>query len=360
MIKRMKPISMPAGSNLTAQLGNQTIDRSIPKSHDPKNFPVFSIPLGGKVLVYVPNHTVVDADGNQILRADRPILHAINDGRSFRYIRCVHGLVEDSIGYDGDCPLCDGVSEPWDLANAKIRSRCAQLGLDPEDRENKDVKSIRSSEFSDRVLKEGERYLTFPIVVFETDADCKKLVTDDKKNIKYQIFWYSISEKLYDKTWAKTIEEMEDEPTSPAGQFFVLSYVYDTKGRPANARDSARALAVHHKPAYNTKEAFNKLKVQLDKATEDWTPEKAAEVVINNNLFSMEDLQALTDDVLRTTRETLALYNSAEEVAPAGTSSAPALKLGDKVDTPEPTPLLSAGETDADDDDVGGEDFAIV
>lgn len=357
MMRKMKPISLSNASkeSIQKQLNAQTVERSMPKSTDPKHFPVFSIPAGKKILVYVPNHVVQLEDGSHQLRMDMPILHPVQDGNHFRYIRCIHGIEDEEAGFDGTCPLCEGTSEPWDLARASIEQKCRNMGLDPEDKENKDVKSIRQAAFGDRCIKEGDRYYTFPIVVFETDADCKNILQDDNGNIKYTIQWYNISEKKYLDTWAKSIAEMEDEPETPAGYFFVLSYQYDTKGKPANARDAARALSVHPKVRLGAQKGMSALKEALDKQTEEWTPEKAAETVISNNLFSKEDLEGATNDLLANTRAMLAMYQGVDtgsytEALGAGATT-PALKLGEKVAEPEVATPVAMEETD--------EDFAL-
>lgn len=357
MIRRMKPVTLSDATrqNIHKQLNAQTIERSAPKSTDPKHFPVFSIPAGQKILIYVPNHVVELEDGTHQLRMDMPILHPVQDGNRFRYFRCINGIVDEEAGFDGTCPLCDGTAEPWDLARARIEQKCKAQGLDPEDKENKDVKSIRMSEFGDRVLKEGDRYYTFPIVVFETDKDCKTFVKDDNGNVKYTIQWYNISEKKYADTWGKAIAEMEDEPETPAGYFFVLSYQYDTKGKQPNSRDAARALSVHPKTKIGTMKGMDKLKEHLDAQTEGWTPEKAAETVISNNLFSKEDLEGAAADLLANTRSMLAMYQGMGDGdggnTPAIATSTPTLSLGGKVD--ETAPAVSMDETDEDFDLAG-------
>lgn len=356
MIRKMSPVKLSdeTKQNIQKQLNAQIVERSAPKSTDPKHFPVFSIPAGQKILIYVPNHTVQLEDGSHQLRMDMPILHPVQDGNRFRYFRCINGIVDDEAGYDGTCPLCEGTSEPWDLARAKIEQKCKAQGLDPEDTENKDVKAIRTAEFGDRVLKEGDRYYTFPIVVFETDKDCKQFRKDDKGNIKYTIQWYNIRESKYADTWGKAIAEMEDEPETPAGYFFVLSYVYDTKGKQPNSRDAAKNLSVHPKTKIGTLKGMDKLKEQLDKQTEEWTPEKAAETVISNNLFSKEDLEGAANDLLASTRTMLAMMQGMPDAGATPAISAPnavpALQLGAKVETSE-TPV-SMDETD--------EDFTLV
>lgn len=313
MIKRMTPVKLSNSSKqaVQKQLGTQEIIRATPKSTDPKHFPVFTVPTNEKRLIYVPAHITVLEDGTEELRMDKPLIHSIIDGNRFLSYRCISGLeVTDDDGnviMSGTCPLCDAASEPWDLAREVIASQCAQQGLDPEDKDNNQVKSIRSTAFSDRVLKEANRYYTFPIVVVDTvDNDGKTLKKDENGNVLCTPMWYHISESQYQDKWLKILESLEDEPTHPGGHFFILDYTYTPKNGEPNKRDSARNLTVKGKVFKNSE----KLRARLDKATEGWTPEKAQEVVISNQLFSEADLQEVADSALENTRNMLALYRA--------------------------------------------------
>lgn len=350
-IRRPEPIKLSGVASQTVQnqLGVQTTSRVAPKSTDP-NFPVFEVPLNKRVLVYVPNHVVDDENGEPTLRMDKPLIHAVQDGKRFLYFRCVNGLdVKDEEGniiYDGTCPLCEGTSIPWDLANLKIKQKCASLGLDPDDKNNDSVKSVRSAEFSARVLKESNRYFTFPIVVIETEGDDGKTVKKDENGKPvFHPMWYHISESLYTQKWLPTLEGLEDEPTHPGGHFFVLNFIYDTKGKEPNKRDAARNVNVISR----TMKQSEKLRSYLDKVTEKWTPEKAQEVVITNQLFSMKDLQDIADKILEGPKDMIALLEAAEASGNAAVADS-----GFNLTPPEEKKALEQGavamdETDEDD-----------
>ena len=313
-----KPTPIQLSAELRTQVGKQlntqTITRTTPKSLDPKNYPVFDIPVGKRVLIYVPNHVVESEDGVEELRMDKPHIHTLQEGKRFHYYRCIANLVlSDTNGnqiYDGVCPFCEGTSIPWDVANANIKHKCARAGLDAEDRENSQVKAIRVAEFSNRVIKEPTQYYTFPIVVISTaNDDGKSVVKDEKGNPILTPMWYHISATQYSKKWEPTLEGIEDEPLHPGGRFFTLSYVYDTKGKEANKRDSAQNLNVI---ARNLK-GSDKLKAICDKMTESWTPEKAQEVVVTNLLYSESDLKKIVDDALEGPKNMLSLLKASEE-----------------------------------------------
>lgn len=163
-MKKLTPIALgeEESKELQEQLGVQEISTGTPKSADPQNFPVFSIPVGKKVLVYVPNHVVLDSDGVERLRMDKPYTHSINQGKRYFSYRCIQGISIPNSGLNGRCPLCDGCSDPWDLANKVIEQKCKTRGMDPANTNDDDVKAIRSAEFSKRVIKDAEETLHIP------------------------------------------------------------------------------------------------------------------------------------------------------------------------------------------------------
>ena len=305
---KMKPKVFTAEqvNAIREESSNQTPDYSIPKSTDPENFPVFDIPVNGKVLVYVPNHTITNADGVEELRMDKPLFHSVTEGKRFLRLRCIRGLSEAS-GYSGNCPLCEGEGEPWDLANEQIKEQCKVRGLDVNDSENESVKEVKRGFYSKRVIKAPEQYLTFPIVVIETDpSDIKKIISDENGVPKHKAMWYTISKSAYDKKWAKALEGMEDEPTHPGGECFILNYTYESKSGDYNKRDSARELQVIPKKL----KGFADFAKVLDKETEEWDAFKAMSTVIDNQYYEEKDIQEEVDKVLAGTREKLAIYSS--------------------------------------------------
>lgn len=345
-MRRLKPVvfSEETMKSVNQQLGKQEISTKAPKSADPKNYPVFEIPLMGRVFVYVPNHTVM-VDGVSQLRMDTPLIHVTSKGNQFQSFRCIKELVAEEAGYDGTCPMCDAVSIGWDLANEIIESKCEAAHLDPEDKENSSVKAIRSAAFNDRALKDAGREYTYPLIVFETTNNGKTLVQDpDTKEVKYTIMWYSITEAQYNKTWKKTLDTMEDEPVHPGGRFFLLNYEYDTKGKEPNIRDSARNLTVTPR----NRPELNKLREVLDKATESWTPALARQMVIKNQLYSYDDLAEVAEDVSAPSRNLLELYKARKAGgAEAGIADNGGFTLTEQ-DSSEPPAVSMDNETDLD------------
>lgn len=310
MIKKMTPIKN-VSAKVQEQLNVQDVPKAAPKSTDPVNFPVFEVPVNQKLLVYVPKHTVTGPDGVERLRMDAPLIHSITDGKRFYSYRCINGLEDEANGLNGVCPLCEGCAEPWEYANLIIEGKCKDRGLDPEDTDNTEVKNIRSQAFSDRVIKDAVRYFTFPMVVFQTvNNECKQIEKDENGALKFQIYWYTVSESQYEDKWKKALEAMEDEPLHPGGHFFLLNYTYTPKHGEPNKRDSARALVVSARNIKNS----DKIREYLDNATEQWTPEKAIETVINNQIYNAAQLEEVADTVLENTRSMITLMKAPSNV----------------------------------------------
>lgn len=325
-------------NKIKSEAATQVVSKITPKSTDPENFPVFDIPVNGKVLVYVPNHTILNPEtGKEELRMDKPWIHTIVDGKRFIKARCIKGLSSD-VGYTGDCPLCEGESEPWDLANEQIKELCSTRGLDPNDAENDAVKAIKTQCYSSRVVKEPSLYYTFPIVVIETDKEnIKEIIMDDNGIPKHKVYWYSISKKAYDNKWAKTLEGMEDEPTHPGGNCFILNYTYESKSGDYNKRDSAKNLSVVAKRI----KGFENIAPIFDDETAEWDTLKAMTTIYDNMYYDESDLKGLADKALQGTREKLAIYAASKTMGklPSGDENS-GFQLGSK-------------PVNADDDDIG-------
>lgn len=313
-MKPIKPITFHEEDkkDVVSQSLGQEISQGVPKSTDPINYPVFSIPVGKKVLIYVPNHVVQDAEGKDCLRQDMPLIHSLTVGKRYLSIRCTEGFVFEKYGFDGTCPCCLNKDDPWTLANLVIEKKCKQQGLSPEDKENPTVKAIRTSEYSERKLKEAVKYHTFPIVVFETlNDDGKTFVMDENNQYKCTPMWYTCSDKIWTDKWMKALESMEEEPSHPGGNFFLLNYIYTPKKGEQNARDAARELSISPRKFKNSEQIRN----YLDQKTEDWDVSKAQETVIANQYYSLDTMESLVNDCLDQTRKLIELYEANEEGA---------------------------------------------
>ena len=318
-----KTLSADEMNNLVASASQQTGKAVRIKTYD-KDYPVFETPINQKVLVYIPNHVVTEPDGTISLRKDKFAAHQVIDGRSYGTIRCTAGLQSETLGLDGTCPLCDASAEVWDLYNREYAEIAAQKGIAVDAPEAKDgLKQVRIDLLSKQVIKPAEVWYTFPIVVIEcTEAD-GKLTTTPKKNEQGQIvgkpMWYSIREKTYIDKWVKAFETAPTEddvaPTHPGGLWAVLNFTYESKDGKHDKMGSARALAVGFK---NMSADYAQWATYFDQLTEDWTPQKAMEVLVDNALRDMNEQKEVADTLLKPVRDKIAMYElSKGGVAPA-------------------------------------------
>ena len=102
-----------------------------------------------------------------------------------------------------------------------------------------------------------------------------------------------------------------------------------------------------------TRLADSTWKAQLDKATEGWTPEKAAETVISNNYYSFDELQQVADDVLESPKNMLELIKSSGTATMTTANLSVPETSGAIEDKSAPVTMDDTDE----DDDIGGLDF---
>ena len=309
-----KQLSQEEFSKVLGASAQQTGRTVRAKTYDP-NYPVFEVPVNQKVLAYVPNHTVTEADGVITLRKDKFAAHAVRDGRSFATIRCTGGIQSETLHLDGSCPLCDASAEVWELYNLEYAEIAKSKGLNPEAPEDHEaLKPVRIELLKNQVISAPEVWYTFPIVVIECTTDANgNLTTTPKKNelgqVNGKIMWYSIREKTYNDKWVKAFETAPTEdditPTHPGGMWAVLNFTYDSKDGKHDKMGSARALAVGFK---SMSAEYQAVASAFDEMTVGWTPEMAMNTLVDNALRSGEEQQEVCDQILSPVRDKIAMY----------------------------------------------------
>lgn len=345
-----KAISAEAAEAITQAYAAQTAEKRAQKTYDP-NYPVFDVPICQKILVYIPNHTVTGPDGSTELRMDKFYAHPILDGRSFGNVRCINGIVNDDpqLNWDGHCPLCDGVSEAWQLYSKEYADVARSKGIDPDAPEASELlKQDRQDLVKARVIKEAERWYTFPIVVIDCEEKDGVLTTtpklDETGRLVGKPMWYCIRETTFLDKWVSGYDSLDGEPpTSPAGLWAVLNFTYTPKSGNPDKMGSAKSLKV----TFKRMEQYGEWATYFDQLTANWTPAKAQEVVVLDSIRSMEETQEVADQLLKPVRDKLALYNLGSNVAgiPQNTNADNALAsfgntpaIGTSVPTPAPAP----------------------
>ena len=320
-----KKLSVEAANLVTMSSAMQDTSRSRQASYDPQKYPVFEVPVNEKVLVYVPNHTVQMPDGSVGLRMDRFAAHPVIEGRSFSDIRCINGLVNDDpqLNWDGTCPLCDGLTEVWELYNKEYADIARSRGMatdSPEAQEG--LKESRIELLKGRVIKEPEAWMTFPIVVINCEEKDGVRTVIPKINanggLDGTVMWYTIRERTFKEKWEAGYDSLDgDIPSSPAGLWAVLNFTYQPKNGKADKMGSARALKVTYKPM----EGYQEWAKYFDNMTQEWTPSVAQEYVVKDVIRSKEETQEVADTVLKPVRDKLALYSLGQSPALPGATN---------------------------------------
>ena len=341
MIKRPTPkkLSIQAQQAITEASSHQTGKTTKVKTYDP-DFPVFDIPVNQKIQVYIPNHTVVGPDGSVDLRKDKFAAHPVIDGRSYGDIRCCSGITESELGWDGSCPLCDAISKNWDLVNMEYAGVAKSKGLDPKAPE---AKELLKQDWLDLVkkmaVKQAEVWYTFPIVVIDCEERDGQLTVNPKLDAEGKVhgtpMWYSIRERTFEDKWVAGYDSIDidgETPTNPAGLWAILNFTYQPKSGSPTKMDSARALKVSFKRMASS---YDQWATYFDELTKEWTPEKAQEVVVLDAIRDMNEMQEVTDSIMKPINERIALYklNSGASDTPAieQTGSAPAVASADAI-----------------------------
>lgn len=314
-LKRPEPktFSQEDMQSILSASSQQTGKAQVVRSWD-KNFPVFEVPINQKILAYVPNHTTMDADGSVVLRWDKFAAHAVIVGRSYDNVRCTSGLVSDAMGWDGTCPLCESRGDIWDLYHKEYAEIAKSKGIDINSPEAETaLKQDRTDLLKSAVIKDADVWYTFPIVVIECETDAQgNLTTKPKLDVNKQMhgtpMFYSIRERQYNETWKAGFDSIENAdgevPTSPAGLWAVLNFTYTPKSGNHDRMGSARALKV----TYKTMAGFEEWASAFDNMTNEWTPAKAAEVVVLDSMRTMDEMREANDQIMKPVRDKLAMY----------------------------------------------------
>ena len=309
--------------NLLAQLNAGAEKQEVKKggfsrTTDP-NFPVFSTPVNKDILVYIPMTNVVSTENGSEMKRLNVHTHTYREGNYTGMLRCISGLeggvYSEVLGYDGTCPACEAVKDCWALYNRKMEAEAKKLGVDPQNDTGEVLKSVRRKILDEMDMKGTEEYVTFPIVIIPTQEKSIKPTPDALKNLQVQfVVW---TKKRYEKNILGALESLMNNPGHPGGMFWIWKFSYDTAGKQANARDSAKNAKYMPITDANFLNAMAPGKAALEQAAAAFTNEKASEVVISNQYMYKEDLDEKVNKIMAKTRNLLSLSEAESLGAPA-------------------------------------------
>lgn len=306
-------------AQLNAGVEKQEIKKGgFSRTSDPK-FPVFSTPINTDILVYIPNTNVIQTENGSEMKLMNVHTHSYREGNITGMLRCISGLeggvYSEVLGYDGTCPACEAVKDCWSLYNRKLAAEAQKLGIDPQNDTGDVLKSTRRKILDEMDMKGTEEYVTFPIVIIPTQEKSIKPTPDALKNLQVQyVVW---TKKRYEKNIIGALDSLMENPGHPGGMFWVWKFSYDTGGKQANARDSAKNAKYMPITDGGFLKVLSPAKSALDDAAKEFTNEKAAEVIISNQFMYKEDLEDKVNKIMAKTRNLLSLSETESLGAPA-------------------------------------------
>ena len=306
-------------AQLNAGAENQEVKKGgFSRTTDP-NFPVFSTPVNKDILVYIPMTNVVQTENGTEMKLLNVHTHTYREGQITGMLRCISGLeggiYSEVLGYDGSCPACEAVKDCWALYNRKLEAEAKKLGIDPQNDTGDILKSARRKILDEMDMKSSEEYVTFPVVIIPTVEKSLKPTPDALNNLQVQfVVW---TKKRYEKNIIGALDSLMNNPGHPGGMFWVWKFSYDTGGKQANARDSAKNAKYMPITDGEFLKHVSPAKPALEKAAAAFTNEKASEVIISNQYMYKEDLEEKVNKIMAKTRNLLSLSETVSLSAPA-------------------------------------------
>jgi len=303
-------------SQLNAGAENQEVKKGNRKTIDP-NFPVFSTPVNEDILVYIPKTNVITTENGEDMKTLDAFIHDYKQGNGYGQIRCISGLsggvYTEVLGYDGTCPACEAMTDAWELYRRKLDAEAKKLGIDPQNDPTDVLKSARQKILSEMDIRGAEEYVTFPVVIIPTKG--KMQPTEDAiNNLKVQFVTWR--KKRFEDNILAALDTLMTNPGHPAGMFWIWKFSYNTEGKQANARDSAKNAKYTPIVDSNALAFLGQYVTHCEKAAENFTNDKATEVLVANQFLYKEDYDAQINKIMAKTRSLLEISEVGGVVQP--------------------------------------------
>lgn len=288
-------------------------------STDP-DFPLFRTLVDQNILVYIPMLNVVkNEDGTEYMDMLESVTHDWHLGaKRFGTIPCISGIPEDDplaqeLGYSGHtCPACDAVSECWSLVEMKVNQMAEQLHIDPQNDVNKVLEPTRQAAMQDFAIRANSINVTFPIVVIPIDDKRRPVANAEQKLTAYFV---TMGKRRFTEKVAKDLNTLFDNPGHLGGRFMFWSFVYDTQGKTANARDAAKNASYSIISDSGALAMLDKYRDACEERVKEFTNLKALEVLTSLECKPYDDILREVDGIMKSTRTLLAAGSAGGNVA---------------------------------------------
>jgi hypothetical protein len=284
---------------------NKTQVQEKPKFQASKdeNFPVHQTPPGGKFLIYIPTTGyTVDKDGVLTFDPLKSLIHSTRNGNRYGKVRCISGIVEESMGYDGSCPLCEGSSVEFELAALKINNQ-----QEINRYEGEELKALRRQHFSSMKIESSEEYITIPIIVIPSSQK-DPFTPDITPENPLRGEFLTIKTERFEGLVKKALEGQPDaEEGMIAGFFWLLNYgeIDPKKETKEQKRDAGKNLSMSLILSNKVLDKLVPLIPEAEEIASKFTKIKALEVLTDLEFKTKDEITKLTDSLVDASRQAL-------------------------------------------------------
>lgn len=327
MMRRTTPINAELAAALVQGASEQNVG-STSYSVDP-HFPAFRTPVGKDLVVYFPKNSVITVDGKEINDILSLHCHSLKKGNRNALYRCIQGLsggvYTEELGYNGDCPFCNGVADSFELYNKKMDAFAQSKGIDRTKTKTDELKNYSSALVGEMAVRKSEEYVVFPIVIISDTTVLPATPDFSKMTCEYVV----MKKQRYEEKITTPLSKEFVPLGHPAGLFYQWNFSYvPSQGQQQNARDAGKNAKYVHLTDPNAMSMLAPYIEAAEKLAAPFTKFKAIEVLTPAMFFPLEEISKENDAFVEDTRKMIANFaalGTVANTAPAQTNAASAL-----------------------------------
>lgn len=296
----------------------QVVVKANSKSRD-NNFPIFGTPLDKAVLMYFPKTMLEANEAGEVFRPFTFSAHDYNlDSSQFGTHRCINGLsgevfTELGLGYDGECPICNGQKTCFELANLQISAEAKRLSINIQTDSSETVKDLKAKFYKKMALSGSTEYIVVPVVIIPKAETGAAPATNALEEMKCHFLMWK--KDRWDKSILKALEVMAQNPGHPCGLTLLGNYKYPTKpGKEPTAMEAAKNATY----AVVDSSTYPDIIAKAEELAKEFTAIKAAEVIVACDYLTKDVLQAKVDGYLSKTRDLILMFEGSAETPATG------------------------------------------
>lgn len=326
---KLKPVKLDEknAETLENKLRNQVTRVVVPTSVDDV-ISMWRTPVNDRALVYIPNFTRKNADGEPELDTEKAFIHSVRTASGYRQMRATTGLTGLSeVGISGDDPLHEVEQKNWEIYNFRLDRKAAKLNAD---KGSDALQETRRNLLNDFSVRPANEYYYFPIIKIETEMEAGKDTHSTRKIVKgedgkpsVEVYLFRISANWYQTKLLSLLDSMPEGATL-AGQLYNFSYI--TGKKTADLKNPSRDSGLAFNPVI-----MNGMADSLDEGALKWLDDQASKFTPQFLRENVYDLMLLPDDVhqeladeamdvIKNEYDSMKMQESAEEIGGGDTA----------------------------------------